>query len=515
MQGRAGIMLHNEFQFQLVGADGKVKQEGKAQNVVLNRYYNALPDQLWVFFEMICLGTGTGTPSASDTDLFNRIAAKCYETITKVTPLGSHQYTWSITTTFTENEANGNLTEVGLGDERNDYVHDLYTHAMITDSEGHTIVIAKTNTDRLTVTATLYLTLTFDNNVDWVDLNIDFEAYPSRRCARSKPERTIDIRYCAAPIRAATGITNNDTTFYMLLARGATKGWRVDCNYTYDSTNKTKRYLSSRINSTDNNMNATYQIFGIGTSYFAKFFPDHNVFPPITLELEQVAAAGNNGDFNFGIPILMDEVTVYVDGVDQSSSAYTWGGKDFRLRQAWASQHGDYIVDASRLVQDGSYDAGTPVCGVQQFQSTREDKSKPYYCYWDFGTPKAVNTFKNSQYNDDSSCTLYYSDDNENWTQAATTYGAGSGTFTRTFETITARYWKIEVSNKLTNYNWEEMQSTFLGAFDFVQPQLHLNTPPAEGAVVKVIAKSEYPIKNSNWIIDQMLVDWKISGGQT
>ena len=514
MQGKAGITLHNEFQFQLVGADGKVKQEGKAQNVVVNRYYDELPSKLPKFFATILLGTGTGTPSASDTQLFNRIAGKDYATITDVTPLGNHQYTWSITTTFTENEANGNLTEVGLAECS--YLP-LYTHAMITDSEGHTIVIAKTNTDRLTVTATLYLTLTFDNNLDWVDLNVDFEQYPSRRCARSKPEWTTATDYCAPPIQEAMGVTNNDTTFYILLALGATKGWNVGSSYTYDSTNKTKRYLKSRINSADMNLDATYQIFGIGTKYFAKFFPDHNVFPPITLELEQVAAAGNNGDFNFGIPILMNEVTVYVDGVEQPSSAYTWGGKDFNLRQAWASQHGDHIVDASRIVYDYSYyNSDTPVCGVMNdFYSTRADRSKPYSCYWDFGTPKAVNTLKNSQNVDSTSCTLYYSDDNENWTQAATTYDAGSGTFTRTFETITARYWKIEVPDHLFFYSWTEMQSNFHGAFDFVQPQLHLNTPPAEGTVVKVIAKSEYPIKNSNWIIDQMLVDWKISGGQT
>ena len=117
MQGKAGIKLHNEFQFQLVGADGKVKQEGKAQNVVVNRYYNELPSSLPNFFQEILLGTGTGTPSASDTGLFNRIAGKDYQTITNVTPLGSHQYTWSVTTTFTENEANGNLTEVGLADK--------------------------------------------------------------------------------------------------------------------------------------------------------------------------------------------------------------------------------------------------------------------------------------------------------------------------------------------------------------------------------------------------------------
>jgi hypothetical protein len=514
MQSKAGITLHNEFQFQLVGADGKVKQEGKAQNVVLKRYYDNLPSDLPIFCKAILIGTGTGTPSASDTGLFHSIFGKYYETITNLIPLGSNQYTWSVTTTCTENEANGKLTEVGLCDS--DW--QLYTHAMITDSEGHTIVIEKTNTDRLTVTATLYLTLTFDNSADWTDWNVDFESYPSRRSARTVPEYTIAMLSCAFPIRAATGsIYNDDKTFYMLLAKDATKGWSTDCNYTYNSTNKTKRYLQGRINSADYNMKATYQIFGFGTRYFAKFFPDHVVFPPITLELEQVAAAGNNGDFNFGIPILMDEVTVYVDGVQQPSSAYTWGGKDFNLRQAWASQHGDYLVKAARIVYNYAYGyTSTPVCGIVNiYYSTREDRSKPYYCIWDFGTPKAVNTLKNTQDYADNSCTLYYSDDNETWTQAATTYGAGEGTFTRTFETITARYWKIEVPDSFRYYDMVDMQSTFLGAFDFVQPQLHLNTPPAEGAVVKVVAKSEYPIKNSNWIIDQMLVDWQISGGQT
>ena len=281
MQSKAGIVLHNEFQFRLIGADGTVKQEGKAQNVVLNRYYDKLPDSMGLFCNGIQLGTGTGTPAASDTALFNEIAGKAYETITNLTPLGSHQYTWSVTTTFTENEANGNLTEVGVCDD--DW--NLFTHAMITDSEGHTIVIAKTDTDRLTVTATLYLTLTFDNNLDLTDWNVDFESYPSRRSARAVPEWTAELNSCAFPIQAATGTyNNNDTTFYILLAKSATKGWDVSCAYTYDSTNKIKRYLKSRINSTDNNMNATYQIFGFGTKYFAKFFPDHVVFPPITLE---------------------------------------------------------------------------------------------------------------------------------------------------------------------------------------------------------------------------------------
>lgn len=516
MNGKGKVELHNKFSFQLIDSAGNVKQRGYAENVVVNRYYQKLP----VYIEdgpvdrRISLGTGTGTPAVTDTALFNYLIRKNVDTYSAVTPLGNGQYSWTATTTFTENEANGDLTEVGLCD----YYGSIFTHAMITDSEGHTISIQKTTSDRLTVTATLYLTLTFDDNLKYLDKLVYYSRYPSVSAAESNPEQITPRTDCTSIFDYCAGLAGNDSTFHILLAKGASRGWSVSSDYSYDSTTQTKRYRRARIQSTEYNMNQTYQIFGIRNAYGIKYFPDHTLFPPITLELEQTAD-GNSGDFNFGIPVLMDDVTVFVDGVQQPSNAYVWGGKDFSLRQAWESQHGDHLVKATEVVYDYDYNnASSPVCGSNYPMFCRTNpKNSPYEVYYDFDTPKAVNHLRHRYEGSNQACRLYYSTDNENWTLAAeVTSGNTSTIYDRSFETITARYWKLNLGTYLPEqYNVDTMQTRFIGAFDFVQPQLHLNTVPAVGSVIKVVAKSEYPIKNSNWIIDQMLIDLKITGGNS
>lgn len=511
MNGIEKIELHNRFSFSLTDSAGNVKQRGYAENVVVNRYYQELPNYLRSQIDRyISLGTGTGTPAVTDTALFSRLTWKECNTYSLVTPLGNGQYSWTATATFTENEAIGNLTEVGLCDSDGR----IYTHAMITDSEGHTIAIQKTTTDRLTVTATLYLTLNLDDNLRYLDKLVNYQHYPSIISAEATHEQPMSrddsnnlIRYCA-------GWLGNSSNFYILLAKGASRGWHVNSNYSYDEATQTKRYLCSKILSTEYNMNQTYQIFGIGNEYGTKQFPDHSVFPPITLELEKTAD-GNSGDFNFGIPILMDDVTVFVDGVPQPSNAYVWGGKDFSLRQAWESQHGDHLVKATEVVYNHAYGFKTsPVCGQNYNYYCSVPSGSRYEVYYDFDTPKAVNHLRH--YFNNYPCRLYYSSDNENWTLAAEiTSGSYSTVYDRSFETITARYWKLDLEEPASPYNNADMQTTFIGAFDFFQPQLHLNNIPAADSVIKIVAKSEYPIKNSNWIIDQMLIDLKITGGNS
>ena len=516
MNGKGQVELHNKFSFQLTDSAGNIKQMGYAENVVVNRYYQQLPNYIVVgpIDRRISLGTGTGTPAVTDTALFNRLTTKDVESYSSVTPLGNGQYSWTATTTFTENEANGNLTEVGLCD----YYSNIFTHAMITDSEGHTIAIQKTTSDRLTVTATLYLTLTFDNNLKYLDKLVYYSHYPSVISAEANPERVTPRNDCTEVIKYCGGMSGTDSTFHILLAKGASRGWFVGSDYSYDSSTQTKRNRRARIQSTEYNMNQTYQIFGIRNAYGIKYFPDHSIFPPITLELEKTAD-GNSGDFNFGIPVLMDEVTVFVDGVQQPSNAYVWGGKDFSFRQAWESQHGDHLVKATEVVYDYDYgQAWAPVCGHEYDGYSRTNpKGSHYEMYYDFGTPKAVNHLRHLYEGSDHPCHLYYSTDNENWTLAAEITSGNSNTvYDRSFETITARYWKLDLGTNLPyQYELATLQTRFIGAFDFFQPQLHLNSIPAEGSVIKVVAKSEYPIKNSNWIIDQMLIDLKITGGNS
>jgi hypothetical protein len=145
MNGKGKVELHNKFSFQLTDSAGNVKQVGYAENVVVNRYYQELPDYIedGPVDQGISLGTGTGTPAVTDTALFNYLTRKATGAYSSVTPLGNGQYSWTATTTFTENEANGNLTEVGLSD----YYGNIFTHPMITDSEGHTLEKTYTNAD--------------------------------------------------------------------------------------------------------------------------------------------------------------------------------------------------------------------------------------------------------------------------------------------------------------------------------------------------------------------------------
>jgi hypothetical protein len=132
---------------------------------------------------------------------------------------------------------------------------------------------------------------------------------------------------------------------------------------------------------------------------------------------------------------------------------------------------------------------------------------------WDFQTPKAINCFANGYLQLSAAAgnlVLESSDDTVTWTARATLSNAVSIV---NFETVTARYWRVrgclDVVSDTISYN----AKGFLGAFDEKKPQLVLNSPPAAGAVVKVVAACEYPMKNANWRIDPIVVDITLTRG--
>ena len=162
MEATIGSKLHNKFDIQPINKDGNVTQSVTAYNVVLNRYYTDLNSNTAMGFNRLFLGTGTGTPAVTDTGLFSQLTYKDFEfSQTDVKYLGVNQYSMSKSLTFSEAEAIGQISEIGIGNRSNV----LYTHAMVTDAEGHVISINKTDTDRLIITITVYLTLTRPSNV--------------------------------------------------------------------------------------------------------------------------------------------------------------------------------------------------------------------------------------------------------------------------------------------------------------------------------------------------------------
>lgn len=503
MNVKSGVTFHNKFDWELTNGDtGEIKQKGTAYNIVLDRYYRALPTNDRLRLTGISVGTGTGTPATTDTGLFSFLD-RTGGALSGVTELAPHQYSMTLTVVFTENQANGLLTEVGIGASGEDRI---MTHAMLTDAEGHTITVEKTNTDRLTITATMYLTVQYPQSVLPNELPLGVKRLGCHVPAATSKQ----LSSCPWIIQRAFG--NLDSLDAGQLGICAAKHTPLTINlfstsisYFTDGFRKT----GSRILSTDWNKEFTYQIYGITTDIGVIPLPNHNVFPPVELELEAVGDGTTTG-FNFGIPELTADIQVWIDGVLQPANSYVWNRKDFTLRQAWISQHGEYLINQPYIIDAyRDYFASPIICWEDKDKSMSNDYPKEFV--YDFGSPYTVNTLTSTSGDFD----LYYSSDNTNWTLAGRVTSSGYGTTaTVTISPISARYWK-SVWNSIyflpegTDWN----AGSFLGAFDNVTNQLEFNSAPANGAVIKIKSKTEYPIKNSNWIIDQVVVDTTITKG--
>ena len=148
--------LHNRFDIEVHDArTGEVRQKAQAFNVILDQFLTRLFAAQSVY-DYIQYGSGQGTPSASDTALFNWVggaaaSAAVYDDAHFVE--GWNSFTRSIV--LDEQTAVGvTLTEVGIAGATNSA---LCTHAMLQDMNGNPISIQKTNTDIITIYATIFI----------------------------------------------------------------------------------------------------------------------------------------------------------------------------------------------------------------------------------------------------------------------------------------------------------------------------------------------------------------------
>lgn len=144
------ISLHNRFDIEVRNAStGELRQKARGFNVVLDQYYNGRTEKA---FSQIWYGSGTGTPAETDTNLFTYRGKKGVSddgfSMNNMTGIAW----WRAKVVFSETEAVGvSFSEVGLGGSNK-----LYTHAMLQDMNGNPITIQKTNTDIITIYATVY-----------------------------------------------------------------------------------------------------------------------------------------------------------------------------------------------------------------------------------------------------------------------------------------------------------------------------------------------------------------------
>ncbi len=161
--------IHNRFDVEVIDAStGEVKQKAQATNIICNNLWSLFFGRN-EFGSQTHFGSGTGTPSVSDTQLFTQIGYKSNVRMNGYYPDRNYYYNdlknkvacYEGLITLGTSEYNGNtITEVGLGNGSS-----IATHAMLQDMNGNPISIAKTSTDIINIYSKLYVHYDVSNGV--------------------------------------------------------------------------------------------------------------------------------------------------------------------------------------------------------------------------------------------------------------------------------------------------------------------------------------------------------------
>lgn len=166
MDIKVNVNLHNVFDIEVRDVrTNELKQTAQAFNLILDGMYNRLCN-LQSFFRYISFGSGTGAIEPTRTTLFNRLASKAITEVERSLKLAENNgYLKRMIQIMPEEHVGATITEVGIGESNGT----IYTHALIKDSEGNPISIVKTETDVVTIYATVFFNMVNPyDNTQWI-----------------------------------------------------------------------------------------------------------------------------------------------------------------------------------------------------------------------------------------------------------------------------------------------------------------------------------------------------------
>ena len=151
----ANIKFKNNYRLQHIDTiTGEILHDLEFHNVVLDQIIDAVTNSTWGYSFGIAIGDGSGTPSASDTQLFHEIKKFTASTGEKKKK-DNNTLLFSVSVTIPASTSEVyDISEVGVCF----YQDTLVTHALILDSEGNPITIKKKDTDKIILNCELYIT---------------------------------------------------------------------------------------------------------------------------------------------------------------------------------------------------------------------------------------------------------------------------------------------------------------------------------------------------------------------
>ena len=488
----ASFGIHNRFDIEVIDAEtGRLKQEARAYNVICNNLWTKLFAKT-AYFKYIHYGSGSGTPSATDTALFSYVGGQSATGETASIDYESGVFSLRKNIQLTASTAVGvNITEVGIAYDTGSST--LCTHAMLEDMNGNRISITKTDTDVISIYATVYVH--FNPN------GYDGGYIRSVTCV---PTRGLFSTLCGHGTDYADRmyLTQSDTANVVATQLGAypQKGGvtglapYVNVSVASNATNKTITFTPTRLESNAHNIGGFRYInlwayaYGNPTNLqepWCIIRPGGSWFPYSQVTSEAVGTGdGSTVDYLLKFPFARD-IKVYVDGVETNDFTYDYAPNSSTLFHHYmqdlhpastVDNHIDHIrtfykpsLPTTRLVYNPAYAVG---CGtIKMSTSTKfEVLSSDDLVTWDIVFPEDTVG---------SNLTL----------EIPTEY-------------VHRKYWKLVDRKSQTSVNSYLYDALFKPPSTFTGETLHFNTPPAKGAVITVDYKTDTIAKDENHVFD-------------
>jgi len=513
------MSIHNRFDIEVVDVKtGKVKQRAQAFNVVCVGYWQSWFRQSSRYPRAteIAIGSGTGTPSASDTDLFHFEAYVAYnstfppqESITSDNANG----TWRrlLRRTLGYDQCVGvNITEVGLVNTSSGRT--ICTHAMLQDMNGNPISLVHTDTDVINFYCNIYLH--YDNQDG--DIHI-YDALSPYQSPTGYPGCTQDYEGLVRRL-LLSAITNNNyaenhPTQYARGVQGSgvvrdtgSTDAAYRKSYVDDYANKTMK-LAWRLDTTVGNIN------GMGTLMFDCGSKDGRWETNVTDVIIEV------GKTTVPPQIVTDESVGVGDGSTtkyKTKIAYPYNATvringqaaNATVKKAPCLALGSTTIDGTTVgYPSHSYTTYGSVFYREVYPENvkvpKPNTSNSGYCYISATNgqrvveilSRDVGVAKAYMYQSAGTATLECSNDGVTWTTLYTKTTSGYSYPTIDSQYANARYFRL-TSSGATGSEVRLYFNTYDGY------NIIFDNPPAQGDVITIDYTTDYIPKDSDHVLD-------------
>ena len=495
--------IHNRFDIEVTDAvTGKLKKRARAYNVICNawwtRLFNVSGSYWYPQDRMSCVlfGSGQGTPAETDTGLFTRVGSKNFPssgsgslTVTEDLPNGVVYHQGYILLQAGE-YVGQTLTEVGIG---YDSTH-VTTHALLEDMNGNPISITKTDTDVITIYATVYLHFPSGG---WYNGSI-----------MVAPKGSYNNYF----IQVLLG-TNISSTYKLLLYGGGRRTGSIttkvkEATPVLDTVNR-KISVSWRWDAAD--VNLPIRAIDVSYGYYSSGgYTRYNTFwiiPGSWYTQQQITneavGTGDGTTTGFATSFPVGQAgTVYVNGVAASGVTMRRGPADVTALREWMNTV--YKTNSGYPgFQNGSYEIRSVSPYVYLYLSDLSRGAKSAILENPFSSI-AIEKIRLGYATYVSTFELWASDDMEHWSSAGTVTPGSPQNPTEIMipaSLQSKRYWQVENVGDRSVALYMDVVGT---ATDPIH-NIVFDSPPAAGAVITADYTPDCIAKDSNHVFDLSL----------